>query len=267
MPPATCTACRCSWTAAGRPDGTATFTRSAKAWVRSATPGSGPARSGSDPHGRGQTPVVRTRRHAGRHHPAGVRHDRGGSNIGVPIFSCQAVGCAMSELQRDVLPIPGSSVLTGQSTWTRRIPRRSSPPIEPLRHPAGAPNVLVVLIDDAGFGCSSAFGGPCAYPDCRAPGRRGAEVQPVSHRPLCARRRVLALLSGGNHHSVGMGRDHRDRDLRHRATTRSRPNPCAPLAETLKLNGYATAQFGKCHEVPVWGTVPLGPFDSVAERR
>ena len=41
-----------------------------------------------------------------------------------------------------------------------------------------------------------------------------------------------------------------------------RPNTCAPLAETLKLNGYATAQFGKCHEVPVWETSPLGPFDS-----
>ncbi len=40
-----------------------------------------------------------------------------------------------------------------------------------------------------------------------------------------------------------------------------RPNTCAPLAETLKLNGYSTAQFGKCHEVPVWETSPMGPFD------
>jgi arylsulfatase len=41
-----------------------------------------------------------------------------------------------------------------------------------------------------------------------------------------------------------------------------RPNTCAPLAETLKLNGYSTAQFGKCHEVPVWQTSPMGPFDN-----
>ena len=41
-----------------------------------------------------------------------------------------------------------------------------------------------------------------------------------------------------------------------------RPNDCAPLAETLKLNGYSTAQFGKCHEVPVWETSPMGPFDN-----
>src|SRR5690349_9547956 len=68
------------------------------------------------------------------------------------------------------------------------------------------------------------------------------------------------LLTGRNHHSVSMG------GITEIATsapgyTSMRPNTKAPLAETLKLNGYSTAQFGKCHEVPVWETSPMGPFD------
>jgi arylsulfatase len=66
-------------------------------------------------------------------------------------------------------------------------------------------------------------------------------------------------LTGRNHHTVGMG------GVTEMATSAPgnssiRPKNCAPLAETLKLNGYATAQFGKCHEVPVWETSPMGPF-------
>jgi arylsulfatase len=77
---------------------------------------------------------------------------------------------------------------------------------------------------------------------------------------LCSPTRQ-ALLTGRNHHSVGMG------GITEIATSAPgynsiRPNSAAPLAETLKLNGYSTAQFGKCHEVPVWETSPLGPFDA-----
>ena len=76
---------------------------------------------------------------------------------------------------------------------------------------------------------------------------------------LCSPTRQ-ALLTGRNHHSVGMG------GITEIATSAPgynsiRPNTAAPLAETLKLNGYSTAQFGKCHEVPVWETSPMGPFD------
>jgi arylsulfatase A-like enzyme len=77
---------------------------------------------------------------------------------------------------------------------------------------------------------------------------------------LCSPTRA-ALLSGRNHHAVGMG------GITEIATSAPgyssvRPNTAAPLAEVLKLNGYATAQFGKCHEVPVWQTSPMGPFDA-----
>jgi arylsulfatase len=69
------------------------------------------------------------------------------------------------------------------------------------------------------------------------------------------------LLTGRNHHSVGMG------GITEIATAAPgysslRPNTKAALATTLKLNGYSTAQFGKCHEVPVWQTSPMGPFDA-----
>jgi len=77
---------------------------------------------------------------------------------------------------------------------------------------------------------------------------------------LCSPSRQ-ALLTGRNHHAVGMG------GITEIATSAPgyssvRPNTAAPLAETLRLNGYSTAQFGKCHEVPVWHSSPLGPFDS-----
>ena len=77
---------------------------------------------------------------------------------------------------------------------------------------------------------------------------------------LCAPTRA-ALLSGRNHHSVGMGM------ITETATSAPgssglRPNTKAALAMTLKLNGYSTAQFGKCHEVPPWQTSPVGPFDA-----
>ena len=151
---------------------------------------------------------------------------------------------------------------TGRTTARvrgREGPGREFPPIEPLRPPAGAPNVLIVLLDDVGFGASSAFGGPVRDADRRAPGRNGLKFNRFHTTALCSPTRA-ALLSGRNHHTVGMG------GITEIATSAPgynsiRPNTCAPLAETLKLNGYSTAQFGKCHEVPVWETSPMGPFD------
>ena len=161
--------------------------------------------------------------------------------------------------EREVLPIPDLPY-DGPVYEDAKDPAAKFPPIEPLRPPAGAPNVLVVLIDDAGFGCSSAFGGPCETPTAERLAGGGLRFNRFHTTALCSPTRA-ALLSGRNHHSVGMG------GITELATSAPgynsvRPNTCAPLAETLKLNGYATAQFGKCHEVPVWETSPLGPFDS-----
>ena len=72
-------------------------------------------------------------------------------------------------IHRTVLPIPDRPH-SGLTTYDAKDPATSFPPIEPLRPPAGAPNVLIVLIDDVGFSASSAFGGPCVDADRRAPG-------------------------------------------------------------------------------------------------
>jgi arylsulfatase A-like enzyme len=160
---------------------------------------------------------------------------------------------------RESLPIPDRPHI-GLVTYDAKDPATSFPPIEPLRPPDGAPNVLVVLIDDCGFGASSAFGGPVNTPTAERLAAGGLKYNRFHTTALCSPTRA-ALLSGRNHHTVGMG------GVTEIATSAPgynslRPNTCAPLAETLKLNGYATAQFGKCHEVPVWQTSPMGPFDN-----
>jgi arylsulfatase A-like enzyme len=158
---------------------------------------------------------------------------------------------------RATLPIPERKHV-GLTTYDAKDPDTANPPIVPLRPPADAPNVLIVLLDDVGFGASSAFGGPCRTPTAERLADRGLRFNRFHTTALCAPTRQ-ALLTGRNHHSVGMG------CIPELATgapgySSVRPDDCAPLAETLKLNGYSTAQFGKCHEVPVWETSPVGPF-------
>ena len=160
---------------------------------------------------------------------------------------------------RSVLPIPDRA-FAGHVTYDAKDPDTSFPPIEPLRPPEGAPNVLIVLLDDVGFAASSAFGGPISTPTAERLAANGLKYNRFHTTALCSPTRQ-ALLTGRNHHAVGMG------GITEIATSAPgynsiRPNTCAPLAETLKLNGYSTAQFGKCHEVPVWETSPMGPFNA-----
>lgn len=162
-------------------------------------------------------------------------------------------------LQRQILPIPNIQPI-GLTTFDAKDPDTQYPPIVPLRPPTGAPNVLVILLDDVGFGASSAFGGPVHTPIAEKLAKNGLKYNRFHTTALCSPTRA-ALLTGRNHHSVGFGA------ITEMATSAPgnnslRPNTCAPLAETLKLNGYSTAQFGKCHEVPVWETSPMGPFTS-----
>jgi arylsulfatase len=158
---------------------------------------------------------------------------------------------------RSVLPIPDRERV-GLTTYDAKDPDTSFPPIRPLRPPAGAPNVLVVLLDDVGFGASSAFGGPVHTPTAERLAAKGLKYDRFHTTALCAPTRA-ALLTGRNHHTVNMGAI---TELATSAPGQNSviPNTCAPLAETLKLNGYSTAQFGKCHEVPVWESSPMGPF-------
>jgi len=161
-------------------------------------------------------------------------------------------------LQRGTLPIPDITP-TGSSYYDAKDPEVKFPPIYPLRPPSSAPNILLVLIDDVGFGASSAFGGPCLTPVAERLASEGLKYSRFHTTALCSPTRA-ALLSGRNHHAVGMG------SITETATSAPgysgvRPNTCATLPEILRLNGYATAHFGKCHEVPAWETSPAGPFD------
>ncbi len=161
-------------------------------------------------------------------------------------------------VQRSVLPIPDKPY-AGFVAYDAKDPDSTFPPIEPLRPPERAPNVLIVLIDDVGFGASSVFGGPCQAPTAERIAEDGLRYTRFHTTALCSPTRA-ALLTGRNHHTVAMG------GITEIATSAPgyssvRPNSMATLPEILRLNGYSTAQFGKCHEVPVWEASPVGPFD------
>jgi arylsulfatase A-like enzyme len=166
---------------------------------------------------------------------------------------------AIEKQHRAHLPMP-NTVRPDLVTYDAKSADTKFPPIEQLRPPKGAPNVLIVLIDDVGFGASSTFGGPCQTPTLEKLAGNGLRYNRFHTTALCSPTRQ-ALLTGRNHHSAGMG------GITEIATgapgySSVRPNSMAPLALTLTLNGYSTAQFGKCHEVPVWETSPAGPFDA-----
>ncbi|HEX4770472.1 MAG TPA: arylsulfatase [Bryobacteraceae bacterium] len=161
-------------------------------------------------------------------------------------------------IQRTILPIPDQPHV-GLTTYDAKDPDTNYPRIRELRPPAGAPNVVIILLDDVGFGASSVFGGPCRTPNFERLAADGLRYNRFHTTALCSPTRQ-ALLTGRNHHSVNMG------SICELATSAPGyssvlPKSTAPLATTLKLNGYSTAQFGKCHEVPVWETSPIGPFD------
>src|SRR5215471_792726 len=107
------------------------------------------------------------------------------------------------EPQREVLPIPDAPY-TGPVRYDAKDPEAKFPRIAPLRPPAGAPNVLCILIDDVGFGAASAFGGPCETPVFERLAAGGLRYTRFHTTALCSPTRA-ALLTGRNHHSVGMG--------------------------------------------------------------
>ena len=160
-------------------------------------------------------------------------------------------------MDRHRLPIGKQRVVADTPVDARDAVRPE--PAAPLRPPAGAPNVLLILIDDMGFGVSSAFGGPCQMPHAERVAGEGTRFIRFHTTALCSPSRQ-ALLTGRNHHTAEMGA------LAEVATsipgyTGVRPDDCATLAQTLRMNGYSTGMFGKNHQTPPWETSPSGPFD------
>ena len=161
---------------------------------------------------------------------------------------------AQTKLDRTVLPIPEpdyphSTILDARDA--------TPPPRFQITAPEGAPNVIIVLIDDMGFGMSSSFGGPVHMPTAESLASQGLRFTQFHTTALCSPTRT-ALLSGRNHHMNNMG------GITEIATafpgnTGQRPDNVAPLAEMLRLNGYSTAMFGKNHETAAWEVSPSGP--------
>ncbi|HJQ97605.1 MAG TPA: arylsulfatase [Candidatus Polarisedimenticolaceae bacterium] len=159
-------------------------------------------------------------------------------------------------VDRTVLPIPEPSYPAITELDARDA---KAPPRFEVKAPQGAPNVLIVLIDDMGFGMSSAFGGPIRMPNLERLAAGGLKYNRFHTTALCSPTRT-ALLSGRNHHMNNMGA------ITEAATafpgnTGQRPANVAPLAEMLRLNGYSTAFFGKNHETAAWEVSPSGPTD------
>lgn len=123
--------------------------------------------------------------------------------------------------------------------------------------PEGAPNVVVVLIDDIGFGATAPFGGAIETPTFSRLAENGLRFNRFHTTALCSPTRA-SLLSGRNHHNVNVG------SVMEVATgfpgnLGMRPNDAKYFAETLRHNGYSTAAFGKWHETPTWEVSVSGP--------
>lgn len=173
------------------------------------------------------------------------------------VLVCTPTVLAQTEPDRTMLPIhepqyPHSTVLD-----VRNAP--PPPPRFEVKAPAGAPNVLIVLIDDMGFGQSGAFGGPLHMPTVERLAQNGLRYNQFHTTALCAPTR-MALLSGRNHHMNNMG-SITETATAYPGNTAQRSDNVAPLAMVLRYNGYTTAHFGKNHETPVWEISPSGPTD------
>ncbi len=163
---------------------------------------------------------------------------------------------AAYKVDRTTLPIPEPNIPHS----TVLDARNAKPPARfEVKAPTEAPNVLIVLIDDMGFGMSSGFGGPISMPTVERLAKGGLRYNHFHTTALCSPTRA-ALLTGRNHHMCNMG------SITETATafpgqTGQRPNSVAPLAQMLRLNGYSTAAFGKSHETAAWEVSPSGPTD------
>jgi arylsulfatase len=125
--------------------------------------------------------------------------------------------------------------------------------------PPGAPNVVLVLLDDNGYGEASVFGGPVPTPNIDKLAGQGLRFNNFHVNAMCSPTRA-ALLSGRNSHEIGFGRITESANSAPGYTS-IWPKNAASLAEVLKRNGYSTAAFGKWHNTPTWEVNPAGPFD------
>ncbi|NOT12512.1 MAG: arylsulfatase [Methylococcaceae bacterium] len=159
-------------------------------------------------------------------------------------------------LDRATLPIKEPTYPAITELDARKV---TAPARFQLKPPENAPNIVIVLIDDIGFGHSSAFGGPIHTPTLEKLAANGLKYNRFHTTALCSPTRT-ALLTGYNHHSNNAGA------IMELATafpgnTGIRPQSITPIAQVLRMNGYSTAAFGKYHETPPWEGSVSGPYD------
>lgn len=129
----------------------------------------------------------------------------------------------------------------------------------PVKAPKGSPNVLLILLDDVGFGMCSTFGGPVETPNLSKLAKNGLTYNRFHTTALCSPTRA-ALLAGRNHHTLATGVII-EMGTGYPGYTGIIPKDCALVSQTLRDNGYATSMFGKWHNTPEGDISPAGPFD------
>jgi arylsulfatase A-like enzyme len=176
--------------------------------------------------------------------------------LAVPtIATAQTAAEAPHIMDRTVLPIqpPPPTVITTMDARDATKPERFE-----IKAPEGSPNVVIVLIDDIGFGATEPFGGGIKTPTFDRLADEGLRFTRFHTTALCSPTRA-SLLSGRNHHQVNVG------SVMEVATgfagnQGERPDNAKYVAETLRQNGYSTAAFGKWHETPTWEVSVSGPY-------
>lgn len=143
----------------------------------------------------------------------------------------------------------------GRTVETTHAPRWPSEPTAPK----GAPNVLLIMTDDVGYGVTSAYGGPVDTPNFEALAKQGLRYTRFNTTALCSPTRA-SLLTGRLPQNVNMG-NVTNLPTGYDGYTTVIPKSAATVAETLKEAGYNTAMFGKGHITPEWEMSPAGPFD------
>ena len=176
--------------------------------------------------------------------------------LGLLLTIAASAVSAQDQLDRTSLPIAEPK----PPTYKELDARNAKPPARfEVKAPKGAPNVVIVLIDDVGFGGPSTFGGPIRTPTMDQLAQSGLRFNNFHTTALCSPTRN-ALKTGRNHHTVNTG-SIMESSTAFPGNTGQNPNSVAPLAEMLRLNGYSTGAFGKWHETAPWETSVSGPFD------
>ena len=167
----------------------------------------------------------------------------------------QSFTSASGGLDRNTLPIP-DPVFPKITEMDAR--NATAPPPFSVSAPEGAPNIVIVLIDDIGFGASDGFGGAIQTPTLDRLAADGLRFNQFHTTALCSPTR-MAILTGRNHHSANAG-SVMEVATGFQGNRGQRPLSVAPVTEMLRLNGYSTAAFGKYHETAPWEVSVSGPF-------